>query len=186
MQRAVVALLLLAVLAGQLSMLEALLGRHYARQQMQHQIAGASQIEDPSDSLARKSEIQHLTFTRAERHSPNSSLVLIDDHEFQYRGALYDIVHEEWQGDVWNVWVLRDRQEEEHLEALAKVTGASTLEDSAVPPQQRTTAYYPIALVPATLALPPSPVPRSRSLPHISSTPSPSPYLEVPHPPPWG
>lgn len=166
-------------------MLEALLGRHYARQQMQRQVADASQVDDASDSVGHMSDLQHLTITRAERQSPNSSFVLIEEGEFQYQGALYDVVREEWQGDVWHVWVLRDRQEEEYLEVLAQATQASTLEGSTVPTYQRSIAYYPLALVPTTLALPPSPLLHSQSFPHFSFMPSPAPYLEVPHPPPW-
>lgn len=196
MRRALTGLLLLSLLAGQVGMIEALLGRHYARQHMDRQVAAAAEslsTSGTSESFSSKSfnsRIQHLTLTRAERQSPNSSFVQIDDREFRYRGNLYDIVREEWRGDVWHVWVLHDREEERYLEALAQTTPqtrkASRLEGSADPDHRRPLMYRPIALAPPALASPPSPRLRAQSFPRVSFTAPQAPHLEVPHPPPWG
>lgn len=184
-------------------MIEALLGRYYARQHMERQVAAAADSLGKAGSLSPSgssgslshpgslsNEIQHLTLTRAERQSAGSSFVRIDDREFRYQGKLYDIVREEWRGEVWHVWVLHDREEERHLEALAQRASqageAPRLEGSGEPDHRRPLGYRPIALVPPALSSLAFPQLRTRVFPCVSFTAPQAPYLEVPHPPPWG
>jgi hypothetical protein len=180
MRRALAAFLMLSLFGGQVGMLGALLGRHHAQQEMHRKIAAASA------PFSNTAEIQHLTISRSERQSPSSSFVRIEEHEFRYRGNLYDIVHEEWRSDVWHVWVVHDRQEERYLNALAQTMTTPMLKGSTVPVHQRPVAYRPVALVPAAVASPPSPLSRLQSFPRFSLADHQAPYLEVPHPPPWG
>jgi hypothetical protein len=181
MRRALTAFLILALLGGQVGMLGALLGRHYAQQRMHHKIADAPKAE----ALIDGATIQHLTIPQSERQSPNSSFVRIEEEEFRYQGNLYDVVHEEWRGDVWHVWVIHDREEEQYLDALAQAMNTPMLEGSTVPAHQRPVAFRPLALVPTALSsLPPPPV-RWQSFPRSSFAGHQGPYLEVPHPPPW-
>lgn len=179
MRRALTAFLMLSLLGGQVGMLGALLGRHHARQQVESKIAEAP------ESPERMQDIQHLTFTRAELQSRTSSLSWIEEHEFRYRGNLYDIVADEWREDVWHVWVYHDREEEQYLEVLAEALNTPLLEGDSVPATQRLVGYRPLALVPSALASPPPPLLRSQSFPRVSMGGHEAPYLEVPHPPPW-
>lgn len=180
MRRVLTAFLIVSLLGGQVGMLGALLGRHHARQHMDRQIEAASGAEGERDA------IQHLTLSRSDRQSPNAPFVRIDEREFRYRGHLYDIVHAEWQGSVWHVWALHDRQEETYLDALAQAVTPPMLEDPSVPAYQRPVAYRPVALVPAAALLLPSPRVRLQSFPPLSFAGHQAPYLEVSHPPPWG
>jgi hypothetical protein len=179
MREALAAFLILSLLAGQLGMLGALLGRHQAQQQMHRQVVAVS--ESPSDTAS----LQHLTISRSERQSPNSSFVQIEEGEFRYQGNLYDVVREEWRGQVWHVWVIHDQEEERYLDALAQAVNTPTLKDSAVPIPQRPIALRPLAVVPVALSSPPSPQVRLQSFPRSSLAAHQGPYLEVPHPPPW-
>ena len=178
MRRTFAVLLLLSLLVGQVRMIGALLGRYQARQQMQQQIESAS--------LGDETTVRHLTLTRADRQSSGSSFVQIDEREFRYRGNLYDVVREEWRGDVWHVWAVHDRAEEHYLEVLDRTTKAPTVEGEAVPSDQRPPVLRPIALLPAVGASPPAPHARGRAFLPFSFAEHPSPYLEVLHPPPWG
>lgn len=178
MQRALAAVFLLALLAGQVSMLGALIGRHHVQQQMHRTVA------DARESLDDRA-VQHLTIPRSERESPHSSFVRIEEREFRYRGNLYDIVRAEWRGDVWHAWVVQDRKEEQYLDALARSVNGPMLEGETVPPPQRLLLHRPLALIPGAWAVVPAPRSVVRSFgPFISSAPE-APYLKVPHPPPW-
>jgi len=179
MQRAVTAFLILSLFGGQVGMLGALVGRHHAQQQMHHEVATAS------ESLSNSAAVEHLILSQSERRSPNSSLVRVDEHEFWYQDNLYDIVHEEWQGQVWHVWVLHDQQEEHYLDVLAQTMNTPMLEGSTVPVHQRPIAFRPLALVPTALSSLPSPPVRWQPFPRSSIAVHQGPYLEVPHPPPW-
>jgi hypothetical protein len=178
MQRALAAVFLLALLAGQVSMLGALIGRHQAHQQMQRAVTtGSESLDDQS--------VQRLTIPRSERESPRSSFVQIDEREFRYRGNLYDVVRAEWRGDVWHAWVVHDREEEQYLDALARSVDGPMLEGETVPPHQRLLLHRPLALMPEAWAVAPLPRSVDRSFaPFFPSTPE-APYLRVPHPPPW-
>jgi hypothetical protein len=178
MRRALAAFLILSLLGGQVGMLGALLGRHHARQQVQNKIAEAP------ESPERMKDIEHLAFTRDELQS-QSSLSWIEEHEFRYQGNLYDIVADEWRGDVWHVWVYHDREEEQYLEALAEALNTPLFEGDSVPVTQRLVGYRPLALVPSALGLPPPPLLRSQSFTRVAAVGHEAPYLEVPHPPPW-
>jgi hypothetical protein len=179
MRRALTAFLILSLLGGQLGMFGALIGRHQAKEQMQHRVAAAP--ESPSTSA----DIEHLTISRSDLQAPNSSFVWIEEHEFRYQGNLYDIVSEEWRGSVWHVWVYHDREEEHYLEVLAQTINTPMLEGSTIPSQYRPPAYRPHALVPTALSFLPSPPVRWQSFPRSSFAAHQGPYLEVPHPPPW-
>lgn len=180
MQRAFTALLVFSLLGGQLGMFGALIGRHHARQQMDDRITAASGAPDDITNA------QHLTIPRSQLHSPNSSFVRVEDHEFWYQGNLYDIVSQDWQGDVWHVWVVHDREEERYLEVLAETMSTPMLEGATVPVQHRPLAQLPRALTPSALVPPPAPRLQSRSFPRASVAHHDAPYLAVPHPPPWG
>ena len=179
MRSALTALLILSLLGGQVGMLGALLGRYHAQQQKQHEVAAVSE----SPSLLE--DLQHLTIPRVERQSSTSSFVRVEEHEFRYQGNLYDVVYEEWRGDVLHAWVLHDREEEQYLDALAQAMDTSMLEESTVPGQQRPVGYRPLAVAPNGPAPLPSPLVRSQSFPRVSVADHQAPYLEVPHPPPW-
>jgi len=180
MRGATVAFLILSLLGGQLGMFGALFGRYQARQEMDDRIASVSEVPGTGE------DVQHLTIPRSELQSSNSTFAWIEDREFRYRGNLYDIVHEEWQGDVWHVWVYHDREEERYLDLLAETMNTPVLEGETVPVQQRPLGYRPLALAPSAQAAPPSPRMRVQSFPRVSATKHQAPYLEVPHPPPWG
>ena len=180
MQRAFTVLLVLSLLGGQLGMFGALIGRHHARQQMEDQITAASEEgEDITNA-------QHLTISRSQLQSSNSSFVRVEEHEFWYRGNLYDIVSQDWQGDIWHVWVVHDREEERYLEVLAETLNAPTLKESTVPVQHQSLVQVPRALTPTALLSVPDPHLRSQSFPRASLAHHDAPYLAVPHPPPWG
>lgn len=185
MRRALTAVLILSLLGGQMGMLGALLGRYHAQQRMHHKIADAPESEAFSKIFREGADLQHLTIPRSERQSPNSSFVRIEEGEFRYQGNLYDVVYEEWQDQVWHVWVVHDREEEQYLDALAQTMNTPMLEGSTVPVHQRPVAR-PLALVPTGLFSLPSPRLRSQSFPRSSFAAHQGPYLEVPHPPPWG
>lgn len=176
MRRTFAVVLLLSLLVGQVRMIGALLGRYQARQQMQQRIETAS--------LGDETAVRHLTLTRADRQS--ASFVRIDEREFRYRGNLYDVVHEEWRGDVWHVRAVHDRAEEHYLDVLGGATEAPAVEGEAVPSDRRPPVLRPIALLPAAGGPPPSPFVRAQAFLPFSFADLPSPYLEVPHPPPWG
>ncbi|MFB6249546.1 MAG: hypothetical protein ABEL97_13350 [Salinibacter sp.] len=178
MQRALAAVFLVALLAGQVGMLGALIGRHHVRQQMHRTLAAAPESLDGRT-------VQHLTIPRSERQSPRSSFVRIDEQEFRYRGNLYDVVRAEWRGDVWHAWVVHDREEEQYLDALARSVSGPMLEREAVPSHWRPLLHRPLALVPAAWAAAPSPRSSVRSFAPFSSSVPEAPYLTVPHPPPW-
>lgn len=180
MRRALAAFLILSLLGGQAGMLGALLGRHHARQQMHQRISAASKAPETAEA------VRHLTLSRTERQSPSSSFTRIDEREFRYRGNLYDIVHQEWRGSDWHVWVLHDREEEQYLDALAQSMNTPMLRNSTVPPHRHPIEPPPPALVPSALASPPAPLWRSQPFPRSSVPTHQGPYLEVPHPPPWG
>ena len=180
MRRAIAAFLIVSLLGGQVGMFGALFGRYQARQEMDDRIASVSEVPGTGE------DVQHLTIPRSELQSSNSTFAWIEDREFRYRGNLYDIVHEEWQGDVWHVWVYHDREEERYLDLLAETMNTPVLEGETVPVQQRPLGYRPLALAPSAQAPPPSPRLRVRSFPRVSATKHQAPYLEVPHPPPWG
>lgn len=180
MQRALTAILILALLGGQLGMVGALLGRYHAQQEQQRDIAAAS----TSPSSAQ--DVQHLAIPRAERESATSSFVQIEENEFRYQGNLYDLVHAEWRGNVWHAWVIHDGEEEQYLTALAQTIKASVVKGEAVLGLQRLVGYRPHALTPAGLAPPPAPLLHWQSFPQLSVAGHQGPYLEVPHPPPWG
>lgn len=179
MQRALTVLVILSLLGGQVGMLGALLGRHHAQQQMQRR------IDTASESSGNTSDIQHLIISRSERQSSTSSFVWVEEHEFRYQGNLYDIVHQEWKGSDWHVWVYHDRQEEHYLEVLARATNSPIFKESGAPVHPRPLVVLPRALTPAASVSPPSPLLRSRSFPRVSIADYQAPYLEVPHPPPW-
>lgn len=179
MRTALTSFLIVSLLAGQMGMLGALVGRHHARQEMEDRIQSVSESPD------RESEVEHLRLSQAEREGPGSSFVRIEDGEFRYRGKLYDVVREEWEGSVWHVWVVHDREEEEYLDALADAVKTSVLEGSEAPVQERPVAARPLALVPSGMAPPPSPRVHSQPFPRHSIGPHTAPYIEVPHPPPW-
>ena len=180
MRRAIAAFLIVSLLGGQVGMFGALFGRYQARQEMDDRIASVSEVPGTGE------DVQHLTIPRSELQSSNSTFAWIEDREFRYRGNLYDIVHEEWQGDVWHVWVYHDREEERYLDLLAETMNTPVLEGETVPVQQRPLGYRPLALAPSAQAPPPSPRLRVQSFPRVSATKHQAPYLEVPHPPPWG
>ncbi|MFB6273277.1 MAG: hypothetical protein ABEL51_10335 [Salinibacter sp.] len=179
MRRALAVVVILSLLGGQVGMLGALLGRYYAQQRMHHKVSAGP------EALSDEATVQHLTIPQSERQSPNSSFVRIEDGEFRYQGNLYDVVHEEWRGDVWHVWVIHDQQEERYLNALAQAMERPTLKGSSVPVHQRPIALRPLALVPTALSSLPSPPVRWQPFPHSSFAAHQGPYLEVPHPPPW-
>jgi hypothetical protein len=180
MKRAFTAFLVLSLLGGQLGMFGALIGRHHARQQMDDRIPAASESPDEI------TDAQHLTISRSQLHAPNSSFVRVEEHEFWYQGNLYDIVSQDWQGDVWHVWVVHDREEEQYLEVLAETLNAPTLKESTVPVHHRSLVQVPRALTPTALLSVPDPHLRSQSFPRASLAHHDAPYLAVPHPPPWG
>jgi hypothetical protein len=180
MRRALAAFLILSLLGGQVGMFGALMGRHQARQEMDSRIAGAS------ESPGSMADVQHLTIPRSELQSTSSTFVWIEDHEFRYQGNLYDIVSEEWRGSVWHVWVYHDREEEHYTDLLAETLSTSLIEGESAPVQQRPVGSRPLALVPSALVSLPPPRSRTQSFPGVSFTEHEAPYLEVPHPPPWG
>jgi len=180
MRRVFAGLLLLSVLAGQLSMLGAVLGRYHAQYQMHHR------IEEAPEALSKRADIQHLTLSPSDRHSPNASFVRIEEREFRYRGNLYDVVHEEWEGEVWHVWVVHDREEEQYLDALSRSMNGPIFEGTTTPAHQGVLVYRPLAVLPGKTMLVPAPKGHAQSYLRFSSSPHQPPYLEVPHPPPWG
>lgn len=161
-------------------MFGALLGRHQARQEMDSRIAAAS------GSLSEMTDVRHLTISRSEIQSTSSSFVWVEEGEFRYQGNLYDVVGEEWRGGVWHVWAYHDQEEERYVDLLARTMNTPVLEGETTPVQQRPVGHHPLALVPSLRALLPSPYVRGQSFPHLSATRHQAPYLEVPHPPPWG
>lgn len=176
MRTAITTLLILALLGGQLGMLGALVGRYHAQHEQKREIAA-------DDAPGNWEEVRHLTLSRAERESQESSFVWIEEGEFRFEGNLYDIVHEEWRGDVWHAWVLHDREEEQYLEALAQSMNPSVVSGTTVPP--RPISFRPLALTPTGLDRIPRPRVRSHILlPRVVASHQ-APYLEVPHPPPW-
>lgn len=179
MERAVIFLTVLALLSGQLGMLGALVGRHQARQQME------DKIEETSEPTSSKLETKHLTLTRSDRKSPGSSFVRIEKREFRYRGRLYDVVRSDWQGDTWHVWVVRDREEEKYLSALAQAMEAPFGTREARRSPESSLTFRPLGLVPSSRA--PLPTPRFRVWCFGDFSPAlhQGPHLEVPHPPPW-
>lgn len=180
MKKALTSLLLLFLLGGQVGMLGALIGRHHARQQMHQKVAAVS------GAGSDEGKAQHLALSRADRHAPSSSFVRMEEGEFRYQGALYDVVREKWRGDVWHVWVIHDREEEQYLDVLDRTTRSPTLDSEAVLTHQHPLGYRPVAPVPAAWVSPPAPPLHTRSFPRASITRHEAPYLEVPHPPPWG
>jgi hypothetical protein len=174
MRRTFAVLLLLSLLGGQVRMIGALLGRYQTQQQMQHRIESAS--------LGDETTVRHLTLTRADRQS--ASFVRIDEREFRYRGNLYDVVREEWRGDVWHVRAVHDRAEEHYLDVLEGTTEAP--EGEAVPSDRRPSVLRPIALLPGAWGMLPAPLVGEQAFLLFSFVDLPSSYLEVPHPPPWG
>ena len=161
-------------------MFGALLGRHQARQEMDRRIADASEF--PSDAT----DIRHLAISRSEIQSTSSSFVWVEDGEFRYRGNLYDVVSEEWRGAVWHVWAYHDQEEERYVDILVQTMNTPVLEGETAPVQQRPVGDRPLALAPSLRASLPSPCVRGQSFPNFSVTRHQAPYLEVPHPPPWG
>ncbi len=180
MRRAVTSFLILALLAGQLGMLGALLGQRQAHQQMKRQIEGGTR------TVGSDLEVKHLALTQSDRESPRSSFVRIEEREFRYQGRLYDVVHATWQEDVWHVWVVHDREEERYLDALAQSMETLLLEGQATPVPKSPLVFRPMAVVPAPWAPLPSPHLQARSFWFFSSLLYRGPYLDVPHPPPWG
>lgn len=163
-----------------MGMFGALLGRHQARQEMDRRIAAAS------GALSEMTDVRHLTLSRSEIQSTNSSFVWVEDGEFRYQGHLYDVVSEEWQGGVWHVWAYHDQEEERYVDLLARTMNAPVLEGETAPVQQRPVGHRPLALVPTLRASLPSPHVRGQSFPRFRVPKHQAPYLEVPHPPPWG
>lgn len=178
MQRALAAVFLLALLAGQVSMLGALIGRHQVQERMHRAVtAEPASLDDRT--------VQHLTIPRSERESAHSSFVRIEEREFRYRGKLYDVVRAEWRGDVWHAWVVHDREEERYLDALARSVNGPVLEGETVPLHQRLLLQRPLAVIPGAWAVAPAPRSGVQSFaPFLPSAPE-APYLRVPHPPPW-
>lgn len=176
MRTAITVILIVGLVGGEVGMLGALLGRYHTQQEQQRKIASAG-------APGSLENLQHLTFSRADRESDESSFVWIEDHEFRYEGNLYDIVHEEWRGDVWHAWVLHDREEEQYLEALAQSINPSMVVGTTIPP--RPIGYRPLALIPRGVGPLPPPKVRSHSFVHFFVASHQAPYLEVPHPPPW-
>lgn len=161
-------------------MIGALVGRYHAQQQMHRQLdAGSEPFDD-------EGAVQHLTFSRAERQSTQSSFRWVEEREFRYRGNLFDIVREEWRGDTWHVWAVHDKEEEHYLDVLAQSTHAPLAESATVPVEKVPVVLRPLALVPSEAAPIASPLLRVRPFPRPSSIAYQAPYLEVPHPPPWG
>lgn len=161
-------------------MFGALLGRHQARQEMDSRIAAAS------GSLSEMTDVRHLTISRSEIQSTSSSFVWVEDGEFRYQGNLYDVVSDEWRGAVWHVWAYHDQEEERYVDLLAQTMNTPVLEGETAPVQQRPVGYRPLALVPSLRASLPSPHVREQSFPRFLFPKHQAPYLEVPHPPPWG
>lgn len=161
-------------------MFGALVGRQQARQEMDSRIAAAS------GSPGSMADVQHLTISRSELQSANSTFVRIDDREFRYQGNLYDIVSEEWRGGVWHVWGYHDREEEHYTDILAETMNTPVLDGESTPVQQRPVGYRPLALVPSALASLPPPRSHAQSFPRFSFVRHQAPHLEVSHPPPWG
>jgi len=180
MQRAFTALLVLSLLGGQLGMFGALIGRHHAQQEMDDRITAASKAPE---TIANA---QHLRIPRSQLQSPTSSFVRVEEDEFWYRGNLYDIVGEDWQGDIWHVWVVHDREEERYLEVLAETMNTPMFEGDSVPVHHQSPAQIPRALTPTALLSVPDPHLRAQSFPRASLAHHDAPYLAVPHPPPWG
>jgi len=179
MQRTFAVVLLLSLLVGQVRMIGALIGRYQAQQQMHQQLASAPEAFE-------EGTVQHLTLSRVERQSVTSSFVRVNEREFRYRGKLYDVVRAEWRGDVWHVWAVHDRAEEHYLEVLEGATNAPMVDGEAVPTEQRFPVFQPIAPVPTAQVVPGPPLQRVRAFPRFAVRGPSSPYLEVPHPPPWG
>lgn len=155
-----------------------LLTHRYGQHRMLHGLTHASA------SGGEASPLEYLIIPRAHLTQPGSSFTRIDEHEFIYREKLYDIVHEEWRGTDWHVWVLHDREEERYLEALA-LTLEPTLHAQPTRSTQRLPhVYQKPALVPATYRS--ATAVRSRTFPRFDPEKPQAPCLEVPHPPPWG
>ena len=115
MRQLLVTFLIMSLLGGQLGMVGTLLmGHRYDQERM------LRRIEEASTSPDNASALEYLVIPRAELSQPGSSFTRIEEHEFFYRGKLYDIVHEEQRGPDWHVWALHDREEERYLEALAR------------------------------------------------------------------
>jgi hypothetical protein len=186
MRRALVAFVILSLLGGQMSMLSALLGRYHAQHEMAQKITDAPEPDALKEASRTEGAIEHLTIPESERRSPNSSFAWIEDGEFRYQGKLYDVVHEEWRGKVWHVWGIHDQEEEHYLDALTQTLNTPMVEGSTVPVHQRPLALRLSALLPTALSLLPSPRIHEQSFPRTSTLAHQGPYLEVPHPPPWG
>ena len=180
MRKALAAFLMLSLLAGQVGMFGALMGRHQAQQEMDRRIA------DASKSSGDATEMRHLAISRSEIQSTSSTFVWVEDGEFRYQGNLYDVVSEEWRGAVWHVWAYHDQEEERYVDILAQMMNMPVLKGETPPVQQRPVAYRPLALAPSARAVLPSPRLRTQSFPRLSFVGHQAPYLEVPHPPPWG
>lgn len=176
MRTAIVAILIVALVGGQVGMIGALLGRYHAQQEQQRKIASAGAPGSLED-------VEHLTLSRIDRESDESSFVWIEDHEFRYEGNLYDVVHAEWRGDVWHAWVLHDREEERYLEALDRSINPSMVAETTIPP--RPIGFRPLAVTPSELERVPPPTVRTHFFAHRVVASHQAPYLEVPHPPPW-
>lgn len=161
-------------------MFGALMGRHQAQEEMESRIAAAS--ESPGSTA----DVQHLTISQTKLQSANSSFAWIEDREFRYEGNLYDIVREEWRGSVWHVWVYHDQEEERYTDILAQTVNSPVLDGESTPVQQRFVVHRPRAPVPSALAVLPSPRSHTQLFPRFSVAKHQAPYLEVPHPPPWG
>jgi len=179
MRRTLAAVLILALLAGHTQMLGALLGRYYAQQQMQHHLEAA---ERPGD---REPELEHMTIPRSELRSAGSSFRWIDEREFRYRGALYDVVREAWRGTVWHVWAVHDQQEEHYLEVLAETAHDRRFESQTLPQRTGPIILQLVAVLPGERGVTSPRRLRARAFPPRRSATPPAPYLEEPHPPPW-
>lgn len=179
MRQLLVTFLIMSLLSGQLGMVGTLLmGHRYDQQRMLRRVAQASTSPDNASTL------EYLVIPQAELSQPESSFTRIEEHEFFYRGKLYDIVHEEQRGTDWHVWALHDREEERYLEALAR-----TLEPMLATPETHSAhpvpkVYWTLALLPAVSH--PEPLVRSRTFPLYDQKEPQAPCLAVPHPPPWG
>jgi len=179
MRQLLVTFLIMSLVGGQLGVIGTLLmGQRYDEERM------LRRIDEASASPDNVSALEYLVIPRAELSQPGSSLTRIEEHEFFYRGKLYDIVYEEQRGTDWHVWALHDREEERYLEALAR-----TVEPMLTTSETRSThpvpkAYWKLALLPA--ATHPDPLVRSRTFPLRDQKEPQAPCLAVPHPPPWG
>lgn len=179
MKRAIASVLIVSVLGGQLGILGALVGRHQARQEAQHQI-------ETSDASQENEALRHLTIPQSARQSAASPFRWVEDGEFWYEGNLYDVVRDEWRGAVWHVWAYHDREEERYLNVLDRTVGSLAFQDKTVPRNAPVFLYSLLALLPAIRDVPSPPPWQGRSYPQLALGDHAAPYLEVSHPPPWG